>query len=105
LRPKNTKQYRHQKVYLVRYIIAEILSGLGSTALVPYAEDFGSYLGNKPDAEKTVERLLSETLNISRAAELGIHRNTLIFRLEKLNEKTGLNPVHCFEDALLCKSF
>lgn len=72
--------------------------------MVPYAESFGRYLDGKPDAEATVEGLLTQTLNISRAAkELDIHRNTLIFRLSKLKEKTGLDPARCFEDALLCR--
>jgi len=93
-----------EKDLLIRYMIAEVLAGLGGTAMIPYAEEFGKYIESRRDAEKTVAALLDQTLNISRAAEeLDIHRNTLIFRLARLKEETGLDPVHRFEDALLCK--
>jgi carbohydrate diacid regulator len=51
----------------------------------------------------TVQRFLDCDLNISLAArELYIHRNTLVFRLDKLKSLTGLD-VRKFEDAMLLK--
>ena len=40
-----------------------------------------------------LEALAENDLNISKAAEqLFIHRNTLLYRLKKIEEKTGLDP-------------
>lgn len=51
----------------------------------------------------TVQRFLDCDLNISLAArELYIHRNTLVFRLDKIKNLTGLD-VRKFEDAMLWK--
>ena len=51
----------------------------------------------------TVQRFLDCDLNISLAArELYIHRNTLVFRLDKLKSLTGLD-VRKFDDAMLLK--
>ena len=48
-------------------------------------------------------RRLSNSLNISETArKLYIHRNTLVYRLDKIQKKTGLD-VRVFEDALTFK--
>jgi|GEM_PF-3813954 len=49
--------------------------------------------------------LLKNNLNISQTSrEAFIHRNTLIYRIEKIRKLTGLD-VACFEDALLAKNY
>ena len=51
----------------------------------------------------TVQKFLDYDLNISLAArELYIHRNTLVYRLDRLQKQTGLD-VRKFEDAMLFK--
>jgi len=48
----------------------------------------------------TIEAFLLHNLNAADAANsLGIHRNTLIYRLDKAHKSLGLNPRH-FDDAL-----
>jgi DNA-binding PucR family transcriptional regulator len=37
------------------------------------------------------------------ADQLHVHRNTLMFRLNQFQTMTGLDPVHSFEDAVLCR--
>ncbi len=55
------------------------------------------------DTMLTVQRFFDYDLNISLAArELYIHRNTLVYRLDRVQDKTGLD-VRKFEDALLFK--
>ena len=51
----------------------------------------------------TVYTFFDNSLNISETArQLFIHRNTLVYRLEKIQKKTGLD-VRVFEDALTFK--
>ena len=51
----------------------------------------------------TVFTFFENNLNISETArQLYIHRNTLVYRLEKIQKKTGLD-VRVFEDALTFK--
>lgn len=51
----------------------------------------------------TVYAFFDNNLNISETArKLFIHRNTLVYRLEKIQRKTGLD-VRVFEDALTFK--
>ncbi|MDU4961512.1 MAG: sugar diacid recognition domain-containing protein [Sporomusaceae bacterium] len=56
------------------------------------------------DMRHTIQCLLAHNLNVSDTAKaLYIHRNTLIFRLDKLGELTGLWPARFFSHAVLCK--
>ncbi|WP_425059926.1 Carbohydrate diacid regulator [Sporomusa carbonis] len=58
----------------------------------------------KYDMHNTIKSLLENNLNVSNAAKaLFIHRNTLVFRLAKLKELTGLSPDRFFNHAILCK--
>lgn len=51
----------------------------------------------------TVFKFFENSLNISETArQLYIHRNTLVYRLEKIQKMTGLD-VRVFEDALTFK--
>ena len=54
---------------------------------------------------ETLETLFSRQLNVSDTArQLFIHRNTLLYRLDKLTEQTGLDP-RLFSDAVLLQLF
>ncbi|MBP2635767.1 MAG: transcriptional regulator, CdaR [Firmicutes bacterium] len=58
----------------------------------------------KYDMQNTVSTLLVNNLNVSGTAKaMFIHRNTLVFRLEKLKELTGLCPCQSLNHAILCK--
>jgi DNA-binding PucR family transcriptional regulator len=47
---------------------------------------------NDPEERKTAEVFLKCNLNVNAASkELFLHRNTLIYRLEKIKERTGLD--------------
>ena len=51
----------------------------------------------------TITKFFENNLNLSEAArKLYIHRNTLIYRLDKIQKVTGLDLRH-FEDAMLLK--
>ncbi|MBR6257685.1 MAG: helix-turn-helix domain-containing protein [Lachnospiraceae bacterium] len=69
------------------------------------SECFGSKLRSKLDEEELqmVNRFFEKDLNISETArELYLHRNTLVYHLEKLQKKTGLD-IRNFEDACRLK--
>jgi sugar diacid utilization regulator len=58
-----------------------------------------------PDTEMyaTLEQFFIHDCNVSETAKkLYIHRNTLLYRLDKFNQETGLD-VRCFSDAVLVK--
>lgn len=67
-------------------------------------EKIENNLGFKYDMKNTINVLLDHNLNVSSTAKaLFIHRNTLVFRIEKLKECTGLNPSQCLNHAILCR--
>ncbi len=64
--------------------------------------DLKSYVKIFEDGElmKTLRCLFANDLNVSRTARrLFMHRNTLIYRLNKVRAVTGLNPCE-FDDAV-----
>lgn len=55
------------------------------------------------EAMATIRQLFDNNLNISETArQLYIHRNTLVYRLERIEKKIGLD-IRTFEDAMLFK--
>lgn len=69
------------------------------------AECFGNKMHSRLNEEELqmVTRFLEKDLNISETArELYLHRNTLVYHLEKLQKKTGLDIRH-FDDAMRLK--
>jgi len=61
-------------------------------------------LTRKYDMKNTIVSLLKNNMNItSTAKNLYIHRNTLLFRLKKFKEITGLDPCGFLNHAILCK--
>ncbi len=72
------------------------------------ARDLQDKLSEKVDARydmrNTIQRLLDNNLNLALTAKaLFIHRNTLVFRLKKLEQLTGLTPAQKINHAILCK--
>jgi len=68
-------------------------------------EIFGDNIPNELDEEtlNTIDEFLENSLNVSETArKLYVHRNTLLYRLEKLEKTTGLD-IRVFEDALTLK--
>ncbi len=62
----------------------------------------GQQLPDSLDEETltTINKFFENSLNVSETSrQLYIHRNTLVYRLEKLQKSTGLD-VRVFEDAL-----
>lgn len=68
-------------------------------------EIFGSDIPDTfdPDTTATVNRFFQNNLNIAETSrQLHMHRNTLIYRLEQIQKRTGLD-LRVFEDAMTFK--
>jgi len=68
-------------------------------------EIFGDNLPDKLDEETliTIHKFFENSLNVSETARrLYIHRNTLVYRIERLQKDTGLD-IRNFDDALTFK--
>lgn len=86
-------------------LLHRILSKLSQKEFQNIKSDISNYRLQKLDNEdiKTANIFISSNLNISEASrKLYIHRNTLIYRLDKINKKTNLDLKN-FEDALKFK--
>jgi carbohydrate diacid regulator len=68
-------------------------------------EIFGDTIPEELDDEMltTVQKFFDNNLNVSETSrQLYVHRNTLVYRIEKLHQATGLD-VRKFDDALTFK--
>lgn len=68
-------------------------------------EIFGDNVPDELDEEtlNTLDKFFENNLNVSETSrQLFVHRNTLVYRLEKIQKSTGLD-VRCFDDALTFK--
>ena len=68
-------------------------------------EIFGDTIPEELDEETlmTVNKFYDNNLNVSETArQLYVHRNTLVYRIEKLKAATGLD-IRTFDDALTLK--
>ena len=77
----------------------------GSLCRMFMNEIFGYNLPDKLDEETliTIQKFFENSLNVSETArQLYIHRNTLVYRIEKLQKETGLD-IRNFDDALTFK--
>jgi carbohydrate diacid regulator len=89
---------------LVSYLLAEEKGAAFCLAFQNLQETIETKLGLKYDMRNTITTLLEYNLNVSVTAKaLFIHRNTLVFRLEKLQQLTGLCPAQFLNHAILCK--
>ncbi len=113
-----SKSYKEAKMalevgrifYAERNVVAYSMLGIGrliyqlpvNLCQIYIREIFGEEMPKVLDEEtrNTLNKFLENNLNVSETArQLYIHRNTLVFRIEKVLKETGLD-VRVFEDAL-----
>jgi len=99
--------YPNQQVFLYRSLLLErFLNGVSSET----ANSFYSVLFNRKTSRlfneemlQTIQTFFDNSLNLSETArKLYIHRNTLVYRLEKVQKATGLD-LRVFDDAVTFK--
>lgn len=80
--------------------LAGLLNGLTEEKIRNYQGE--AIVGTlSPELKETLETFLKHNLNLAEASrELYVHRNTLVYRLDRITELTGHNP-RTFEDAVL----
>ena len=99
--------------YAQKKIISYITLGIGrliyqlpvNLCKMFVSEIFGDDIPEEVDEEilQTVNKFFDNSLNVSETSrQLFIHRNTLVYRIEKLQKATGLD-VRVFDDALTFK--
>ncbi len=75
-----------------------------SMIIHPLIESFKKVFSKKIVYVQTLRFLLENNLEIKRTAYvLGIHRNSLVYRLSCIKKATGLDPVRRFDDAIVAR--
>ncbi|MGA9175489.1 MAG: helix-turn-helix domain-containing protein [Thermoactinomyces sp.] len=84
--------------------LEKLITQLDDRAVSSFLQSFPSLaLLKEPEIEKTLKTLFEFDLNISETARhLYIHRNTLLYRLDRIKQETGYD-VRSFADAVLVK--
>jgi carbohydrate diacid regulator len=89
---------------LASYLVQEPGAADSCLAFKTLQQRLTKKIDQKYDMLHTIRILLENNLNVSTTAKnLFIHRNTLVFRLEKLKQLTGLCPNQFLNHAILCK--
>ena len=86
------------------YLLHKVTSSPENIILDPLLESFRQAFSKKLEYVKTLRVLLENNLEIKKTAyALGIHRNTLLYRLESIKEASGLDPVKRLDDAIMAR--
>ncbi len=95
----------HDPELAVGFLLAEMGAGPGGMVLRPLAGRLARCLERRPELAGTVRALFAHRFELETTAfALGIHRNTLAYRLGRLKEQTGLDPVRRHDDAVLLRA-
>lgn len=87
------------------HMLEEAAAGPASMAVRPLAKTLKAALAQKPEIRETLAALLANNFESEMTAHaLGIHRNTLAYRLTRLKDMTGLEPAKVLDDAILLKA-
>lgn len=80
-------------------VVAPLLSGIDETNIY-FSRELLDRLGENTEIIQTLEAFFNYDMSLTRTAdELGIHRNTLVYRLDRIAETLGLDPRQ-FDDAV-----
>ena len=87
---------------LVRYLAAQTSAGPAAMVLRAYRRRFEAVAHERAYLRETLSALLSGNLDAGRSAEqLGIHRNSLAYRQQRIRDELDLDPVNRIADVLL----
>ncbi len=94
----------YDKDLLVQYMLGEASNASSRLAFKEMVKRFELFTGTSPEVKRTIKTLLDSNNDINNtAARLHIHRNTLFYRLDRLEAETGLNPYRRLDDVVLCR--
>ena len=87
-----------------RYLLYTTSQNPESMIFRPLMDSFKKAFTKKTEYIETLHAVLENNLEMKRTAyALGIHRNTLSYRLAYIKEATGLDPVRRLDDAITAK--
>jgi sugar diacid utilization regulator len=99
--PKRRTCSIHDRDVLLDHLRLVGIGREGRIAARPFLVRLERLFAERPRLEETLAALLAENLDASATAlRLGIHRNTLGYRLEQI-AAIGLSPTHRLDDALV----
>lgn len=83
-------------------VVAPLLSGVDESNIY-FSRELLERLGENLEIIQTLEAFFEYDMSLTRTAEkLSIHRNTLVYRLDRITETLGLDP-RVFDDAVQIK--
>jgi carbohydrate diacid regulator len=83
-------------------VVAPLLSGVDESNIY-FSRELLDRLGENSEIIQTLEAFFNLDMSLTRTADsLGIHRNTLVYRLDRITEMLGLDPRQ-FDDAVQIK--
>lgn len=83
-------------------VVAPLLSGVDESNIY-FSRELLERLGENHEIIQTLEAFFEYDMSLTRTAEkLSIHRNTLVYRLDRITETLGLDP-RVFDDAVQIK--
>lgn len=83
-------------------VVAPLLSGVDENNIY-FSRELLDRLGENHEIIQTLEAFFNYDMSLTRTADsLGIHRNTLVYRLDRITETLGLDPRN-FDDAIQIK--
>ncbi len=83
-------------------VVAPLLSGVDESNIY-FSRELLERLGENHEIIQTLEAFFAFDMSLTRTADkLGIHRNTLVYRLDRITETLGLDP-RVFDDAVQIK--
>lgn len=83
-------------------VVAPLLSGVDENNIY-FSRELLDRLGENHEIIQTLEAFFNYDMSLTRTADtLGIHRNTLVYRLDRITETLGLDP-RVFDDAIQIK--
>ncbi len=99
-----TQMWDRDKVYHIDDfgVVAPLLSGVDEQNIY-FSRELLDKLGENTEMIQTLETFFSLDMSLTKTADtLGIHRNTLVYRLDRIKEALSLDP-RVFDDAVQIK--
>lgn len=95
----SNKRIGHIEDYLLEYLVNMIEPNL----IEHFISDYMAALKDAPELIETVAAFMRHQMSLVKTAEaLFVHRNTVVFRLNKIKEITGLDPAQNHKDRIIC---
>lgn len=95
----------YDNCFTTGYMLEQVSAGPAVMAMRPLAKAMKAALFKKPELRETIATLAANNFESEMTAHvLGIHRNTLAYRMARLRDMTGLDPTKRLDDAILLKA-